>query len=60
VWRLVISFSVQNPEKDKSAEDKFNHISGSMCRLIKKIPTEVRIRNHTTYKKLGNQSRIRE
>jgi len=43
MWRLVISFSVQNPEKDKSAEDKFNHTDRSMWRLIKKIPTEVRI-----------------
>jgi len=40
---MVLCVLVKNPEKDKSAEDKFNHTDRSMCRLIKKIPTEVRI-----------------
>ena len=40
MWGLVISFSVQNPEKDKSAKDKFNHTGGSMWRLKKNTPWE--------------------
>jgi len=30
----LVSVSVQNPEKDKSAKDKFNHTTGQFGRAL--------------------------
>ena len=38
MWRLDKSFSVQNPEKDDSTKEEFNHISRSMWRLKENTP----------------------